>query len=129
MHTRALSIYMLLVSCRANIDLPQNLRATCTSVAGCPSGLVCAIGVGQCVRAQSDCIVERSGELVPGEDGLPCEDLGTRGICVLGLCGEPQCGDGVKSGEEQCDTTTFSFERDACRPGCLAAWLRAAAMA
>jgi len=79
----------------------------------CPEGLLCADSVAQCVTEEQKTICQTMGATT----GDPCASGDVVGRCAGDLDGAPcttcvciayQCGDGVVSGSEDCDTDNFA---------------------
>jgi cysteine-rich repeat protein len=70
---------------------------TCSSAADCSDGQLCN-GAEVCGNAGT--AMSRCAAGTPATDGTSC---GGANICRGGVCTAPGCGDGVRTGSEQCD--------------------------
>ena len=85
---------------------------TCDNAADCGDGDVCN-GNETCSMAGS--VMSRCGAGTPASDGTSCGSGGR--ICRGGVCTVAGCGDGIRSGAEQCDDGNTT-DGDGCDADC-----------
>jgi hypothetical protein len=90
----AASVALLVAGC-----LKSN-SVSCTDGRVCPTGSACDDIHHICVLP--DQLTSCNG----ASDGTPCAVAGRDAVCNRGICVEPFCGDGLVSGDEQCDPAT-----------------------
>jgi len=73
---------------------------TCASAADCSDGLVCN-GTETC--SSPGTLASRCGAGTPPTNGTDCDGTAGSNVCLAGNCVAPGCGDGLRTGTEQCD--------------------------
>ncbi|MBM4281053.1 MAG: DUF4215 domain-containing protein [Deltaproteobacteria bacterium] len=112
----ALSLWCAALSgCVFDAVVPSDASVRCAAAGDCTAGLVCVVAASRCASALQPCLVIAEGLATFSADGTSCEG----GICRAGACVEPRCGDGLRSGDEDCDDGN-DVDRDACHNDCRA---------
>lgn len=104
----ALVCLFALPECVPMPALPAGADVACSSGEDCPAASVCVLAWGRCEPTSSAC-VEPDESAADGfraaADGKACRAGGAGGVCSLGHCRVPICGDGFLDEDqgEECD--------------------------
>ncbi len=91
---------LTIISCSANLKIPEGATLPCNSTKQCPGKTVCSDNV--CVDPGTFIIV---ANCIGQPDGTGCAWNQGNGVCVSETCTESVCGDGLVGPGESCDGT------------------------